>query len=169
MRTFSIYSSSTPCNYAVLCSPTRSISSTLNVDTHMHLNLTSVTLACLLAVALLFCNSMTKGIFENKRHDLLLEKCLILLLSFDEGLLEQVGICDESQQGCSILCNRNSLSLLPNLMARVWASGSPSETSAATFQTQLRSLPTLGDSFISGVTVSPYQRQLHVIKPSILP
>lgn len=44
------------------------------------------------------------------------------------------------------------LSLLPNLIAKVWASGSPSETSAATFQTQLRSLPTLGDNFMSGVT-----------------
>lgn len=47
---------------------------------------------------------MTKGIFENQCRDLLLEKCLILLLSFDEGLLEQVGICYESQQGCIVLC-----------------------------------------------------------------
>ena len=44
------------------------------------------------------------------------------------------------------------LSLLANRMARVCGSGSPSLTSAAAFHTQLRSLPTLGESFISGTT-----------------
>jgi len=39
-------------------------------------------------------------------------------------------------------------------MASVCASGSPSLTSAAAFQTQLLSLPTLGESFISGTTKS---------------
>lgn len=38
-------------------------------------------------------------------------------------------------------------------MARVHGSGSPSLTSAAAFQTQLLSLPTLGESFISGTTM----------------
>ena len=37
-------------------------------------------------------------------------------------------------------------------MASVQASGSPSETSAAAFHTQLRSEPTLGESFMSGTT-----------------
>lgn len=44
------------------------------------------------------------------------------------------------------------LSLLAKRMARVAASGSPSLTSAAAFQTQLRSLPTFGESFMSGTT-----------------
>ena len=44
------------------------------------------------------------------------------------------------------------LSLLAKRMARVHASGSPSLTSAVAFQTQLRSLPTFGDSFIAGTT-----------------
>jgi len=39
-------------------------------------------------------------------------------------------------------------------MASVTASGSPSLTSAAAFQTQLRSEPTLGESFISGTTAT---------------
>jgi hypothetical protein len=39
-------------------------------------------------------------------------------------------------------------------MARVEASGSPSLTSAAAFHTQLRSLPTFGDSFMSGTTTT---------------
>ena len=47
-----------------------------------------------------------------------------------------------------------SLSLLANRMAKVCASGSPSLTSAAAFQTQLRSLPTFGESFMSGTTVA---------------
>lgn len=47
---------------------------------------------------------------------------------------------------------KNVLSLFANRIARVCASGSPSLTSAAAFQTQLRSLPTLGESFISGTT-----------------
>lgn len=42
------------------------------------------------------------------------------------------------------------LSELAKRMARVTASASPSLTSAAAFQTQERSEPTLGDSFISG-------------------
>lgn len=49
---------------------------------------------------------------------------------------------------------RDILSLLANRMASVCASGSPSLTSAAAFQTQLRSLPTLGESFMSGTTSS---------------
>lgn len=45
------------------------------------------------------------------------------------------------------------LSELPNLMAKVSGTGSlPSEKSAATFQTQDRSDPTLGESFISAET-----------------
>jgi hypothetical protein len=44
------------------------------------------------------------------------------------------------------------LSLLANRMAKVEGSGSPSLTSAAAFQTQLRSLPTLGLNFMSGTT-----------------
>ena len=46
----------------------------------------------------------------------------------------------------------NVLSLLANRMASVCGSGSPSLTSAAAFHTQLRSLPTLGDSLMSGTT-----------------
>ena len=44
------------------------------------------------------------------------------------------------------------LSLLANRIASVCGSGSPSLTSAAAFHTQLRSLPTLGESFMSGTT-----------------
>ena len=44
------------------------------------------------------------------------------------------------------------LSGLAKRIARVWASGSPSLTSADVFHTQLLSLPTLGESFISGTT-----------------
>lgn len=46
------------------------------------------------------------------------------------------------------------LSLLAKRMANVQASGSPSLTSAVAFQTQLRSLPTFGDSFMAGTTVA---------------
>lgn len=46
----------------------------------------------------------------------------------------------------------NVLSLLANRIASVCGSGSPSLTSAAAFHTQLRSLPTLGESFMSGTT-----------------
>ena len=49
--------------------------------------------------------------------------------------------------------SRDILWLLANLIASVHASGSPSLTSAAAFQTQLRSLPTLGESFMSGTTI----------------
>lgn len=62
-----------------------------------------------------------------------------------------------------VSCRRYLLSELANRMARVWASGSPSLTSAAAFQTQLRSLPTFGDSFISGTTV------ISLAKPFLLP
>ena len=44
------------------------------------------------------------------------------------------------------------LSLFANRIASVCGSGSPSLTSAAAFHTQLRSLPTLGESFMSGTT-----------------
>ena len=48
----------------------------------------------------------------------------------------------------------HSLSLLAKRMAKVCFSGSPSDTSAVVFHTQLRSLPTLGLNFISGTTVT---------------
>lgn len=47
-----------------------------------------------------------------------------------------------------------ALSELANRMARVSAVGTPSETSAATFHTQLLSEPMLGWSFISALTVT---------------
>jgi hypothetical protein len=82
------------------------------------------------------------------------EKRLVLLLGLDERLLESVGVCRirisiDTHASVGIY----SLSLLAKRMARVCASGSPSLTSAAAFQTQLRSLPTLGDSFMSGTTM----------------
>lgn len=49
---------------------------------------------------------------------------------------------------------KNLLSLFANRIASVW--GSPagfSLTSIAVFHTQLRSLPTLGESFMSGTTI----------------
>lgn len=46
------------------------------------------------------------------------------------------------------------LSLLANRMANVWASGSPSLTSAAAFHTQLLSLPTFGSRCIFGTTAT---------------
>ena len=49
-------------------------------------------------------------------------------------------------------------------MAKVTASGSPSLTSVAAFQTQLRSDPTLGESFISGTT-----EQCLLAKSNLLP
>jgi len=48
----------------------------------------------------------------------------------------------------------HALSELANLMARVSAVGAPSETSAATFHTQLLSEPIFGWSFMSVVTVT---------------
>ena len=57
------------------------------------------------------------------------------------------------------LHNMDLLSLLANRIAKVTASGSPSLTSAAAFHTQLRSLPTLAVSFMSGTTV--YDVSLH--------
>jgi hypothetical protein len=45
-------------------------------------------------------------------------------------------------------------------MANVCASGSPSLTSADAFQTQLRSLPTFGDNFISGTTFNRLAQRL---------
>ena len=55
---------------------------------------------------------------------------------------------------------RNSLSLFANRIASVQASGSPSLTSAAAFHTQLRSLPTFGESFMSGTTIPILALQL---------
>jgi len=83
---------------------------------------------------------------------LLLEQRLILLLRFNESLFEEVGVwlllaCFSGNHRLEDL-----LSLFANLIASVDASGSPSLTSAAAFQTQLRSLPTLGESFMSGTT-----------------
>jgi hypothetical protein len=89
---------------------------------------------------------------ERLLVDLSREVLLILLLSLDESFFEEVGICVGLSAGASYTCSRYILSELANLIARVEASGSPSLTSAATFQTQLRSLPTFGDSFMSGVT-----------------
>lgn len=82
------------------------------------------------------------------------EEVLIVLLGLDKCFLEQVGVCRRELAQSRPRLTSNSLSLLANLMARVCASGSPSLTSAETFQTQLRSLPTLGESFMSGVTVT---------------
>lgn len=85
----------------------------------------------------------------------LLEEDLVLLLGLDESLLEEVGVCSQTL----ITANKSNtrkddlLSEFANRMARVWASGSPSLTSAAAFQTQLLSDPTLGESFISGTTI----------------
>lgn len=80
------------------------------------------------------------------------EKGLVLLLCLDECLLEQVGVW---RIVSGIFCDfgfQDLLSELAKRMARVWASGSPSLTSAAAFQTQLLSLPTFGESFMSGTT-----------------
>lgn len=82
------------------------------------------------------------------------EQSLVLLLRLNEGLLEKVGIYrrDQLLQARVVLLWVDLLSLLENRMARVCGSGSPSLTSAAAFHTQLRSLPTFGESFISGTT-----------------
>lgn len=80
------------------------------------------------------------------------EQGFVFLLSLDEGFLEQVGIFHRISRERVQKGVRNVLSLLANLIARVWASGSPSLTSAAAFHTQLRSLPTFGESFMSGTT-----------------
>lgn len=82
------------------------------------------------------------------------EKSLVLLLSLNECFLEEVGVCrSHVSENHRPHYTVNLLSLLAKRMARVCASGSPSLTSAAAFQTQLRSLPTLGDNFISGTTM----------------
>ena len=80
------------------------------------------------------------------------EQGFVLLLGLDEGFLEQVGICRRISRERVHMGVGNLLSLLANLIARVCASGSPSLTSAAAFHTQLRSLPTFGESFMSGTT-----------------
>ena len=88
-------------------------------------------------------------------HGALGEQRLVLLLGLDECFLEEVGIwiaLVSSAQKLRGKGRRHVLSLLANRIARVWGSGSPSLTSAAAFQTQLRSLPTLGESFMSGTT-----------------
>jgi hypothetical protein len=95
-----------------------------------------------------------------------LEERLVLLLGLDESLLESVRVCAKLVSICKLRANTmgHSLSLLAKRMARVWASGSPSLTSAAAFHTQLRSEPTLGDSFMSGTTapVSTHSRHLYI-------
>lgn len=82
------------------------------------------------------------------------ENLLVGLLSRDEGVLEEVGVWGQivSIKGKygRFSNNRNALSELAKRIARVTASASPSLTSAAAFQTQERSEPTLGESFISG-------------------
>jgi hypothetical protein len=88
------------------------------------------------------------------------EESLVLLLSLEEGILERVGVCIGRGQ-YNVAADggkRDLLSGLAKRMARVTPSGSPSLTSAAAFQTQLRSEPTLGDSFISGTTSEIGQR-----------
>ena len=106
-------------------------------------------------------------VFGGLRLFLLGEESLVLLLGREESILESVGIwrgrldsfhaakrkgdrvvSQIDQNGWAV----NILSELAKRIARVTASGSPSLTSAAAFQTQLRSLPTLGDSFMSGTT-----------------
>jgi hypothetical protein len=83
----------------------------------------------------------------------LAEQRLVLLLSLDESLLEAIGVYTlDISMRLRAVDWEDSLSLLAKRIARVCASGSPSLTSAAAFQTQLRSLPTLGDSFMSGTT-----------------
>lgn len=79
---------------------------------------------------------------------------LVVLLGLDEGILERVGVWEMSvsQHVFSLRGQGNTLSELAKRIARVTASASPSLTSAAAFHTQLRSDPTLGDSFISGTT-----------------
>lgn len=79
---------------------------------------------------------------------------LVILLGFDEGILERVGVWEMSvsRHGFFFWGQGNILSELAKRIARVTASASPSLTSAAAFHTQLRSDPTLGDSFISGTT-----------------
>jgi hypothetical protein len=82
------------------------------------------------------------------------KESLVILLSLDECFLEEVGIYSQlASYSLDTPRIRDLLSEFANRMARVCASGSPSLTSAAAFQTQLRSDPTLGDSFISGTTI----------------
>lgn len=77
------------------------------------------------------------------------------LKRFASGKLCRVLVCRDIDGGKEEGGNgENLLSLLANRMARVW--GSPagfSLTSIAVFHTQLRSLPTLGESFMSGTTI----------------
>jgi hypothetical protein len=83
----------------------------------------------------------------------LLEQHLVVLLGLEEGVLEEVGVWTGLARGLEHgLCGGDLLSALAKRIAKVTASGSPSLTSAAAFQTQERSEPTLGDSFISGTT-----------------
>jgi len=78
---------------------------------------------------------------------------LVLLLCLDERFLEEVGVCVHISIMHQVNTNRHhSLSLLANRIAKVCASGSPSLTSAAAFQTQDRSDPTFGLNFMSGTT-----------------
>lgn len=101
------------------------------------------------------------------------EDLLVLLLGLLEGLLEEVGIwktkVSNGPQDIANLNRSNSLSLLAKRMARVCFSGSPSETSAVVFQTQLRSLPTLGLNFISGTTKRVYCQKGHPESQGIFP
>jgi hypothetical protein len=87
------------------------------------------------------------------------KELLVLLLGLDEGLLEEVGVYSTPcQLNVRDLCKTGSLlSVLAKRIAKVHGSGSPSETSAAAFQTQLRSLPTFGESFMSGTTTDENQ------------
>lgn len=86
----------------------------------------------------------------------LLENLPILLLGLHKGILEGVCVCagcvSRQSRQQHLVVEPHLLSELANRMARVRASGSPSLTSAAAFHTQLRSEPTLGESFISGTT-----------------
>lgn len=89
----------------------------------------------------------------------------VFLLALYEGFLEEVCIWQvvEFEYIVILIAGQregrgkgwNILSLLANRIASVW--GSPvgfSLTSKAVFHTQLRSLPTLGESFMSGTTIT---------------
>ncbi len=83
----------------------------------------------------------------------------VFLLALYEGFLEEIGIWQVIRLAAGkrrMESWKSLLSLLANRIARVC--GSPpgtSLTSIAVFHTQLRSLPTLGESFMSGTTIFP--------------
>lgn len=93
------------------------------------------------------------------------EERLVILLGFDKGILKGVGVWEVSAAGFQHKFGKeNVLSELAKRIARVTASASPSLTSAAAFHTQLRSDPTLGDSFISGTTEKRVSLRRHIFQ-----